>query len=73
MSRLLLIFPLYRISLEENDELNDKTIANAIDLIKTGQVSYIFTTNANQLNDTITKILNDNNMLWRNFNAKNQR
>lgn len=48
------------ISLEENDELNDKTVANAINLIKTGQVSYIFTTNANQLNDTITKILNDN-------------
>lgn len=50
------------ISLEENDELNDRTILEATNLIQNGTVDYIFTTNSDELNSTVTKILNENNV-----------
>mgnify|MGYP000043792304 CR=1 FL=1 len=48
------------ISLEENSELTDRMINEATTLIQNGTVSYIFTTNKDNLNGTITKILNNN-------------
>lgn len=48
------------ISLEENSELTDRTINEATTLIQNGTVNYIFTTNKDNLNGTITKILNNN-------------
>lgn len=50
------------ISLEENNELTDKTILEATNLIKNKQVDYIFTLNNDALNNTITKILNEYNV-----------
>ena len=50
------------ISLEENDELTDKTILEAKSLISSGKVSYIFTTNDEALNDTVTSIKNKYNI-----------
>lgn len=48
------------ISLEENSELTDRIINEATTLIQNGTVNYIFTTNKDNLNGTITKILNNN-------------
>lgn len=48
------------ISLEENSELTDRMINEATTLIQNGTVNYIFTTNKDNLNGTITKILNNN-------------
>jgi zinc transport system substrate-binding protein len=50
------------ISLEENDELNDKTILEVKNLIKSGEISYIFTTNADKLNNTVTNIKKQTNV-----------
>lgn len=50
------------ISLEENDELTDKTILEVKSLINSGKVSYIFTTNDEALNDTVTNIKNKYNI-----------
>lgn len=50
------------ISLEENDELTEKTVLEVTNLIKNKQVNYIFTTNSDALNNTITKILNEYNV-----------
>ena len=50
------------ISLEENDELTEKIILEATNLIKNEQVDYIFTTNIDSLNSTVTKILNEYNV-----------
>lgn len=44
------------ISLEENDELTDKTKADVIDLINNGQISYIFTTQNKEINNTVKEI-----------------
>lgn len=41
------------ISLEENDNLNDKTIYEAKQLIKSGQISYIFTNPSEEVNKTV--------------------
>lgn len=47
------------ISLEEDDELLDKTIVEATTLLKEGENHYIFTTNSNNLNDIVQKIIED--------------
>lgn len=44
------------ISLEENEELNDKTIYEVKNMINNGKVKHIFTTNEEKLNDTVKKI-----------------
>lgn len=44
------------ISLEENDELTDKTKADVINLINSGQISYIFTIQNEEISDTIKGI-----------------
>ena len=46
------------ISLEETDELNDKTILEVKNLINSGEISYIYTTNEEKLNDTVMNIKN---------------
>lgn len=48
------------ISLEENNELTDKTILEVKNLIKNGDIKHIFTTNEEKLNDTVSKIKNEN-------------
>lgn len=50
------------ISLEENDNLTDKTKADVIDLITSGQISYIFTTQNREVNDTVNEIKNLTNV-----------
>ena len=50
------------ISLEENNELNDKTILEVKNLIKSGKISYIFTTNEEKLNNTVMNIKNKTNV-----------
>lgn len=47
------------ISLEENDKLIDKTIVESTNLLNEGKNHYIFTTNSNDLNETVQKIIND--------------
>lgn len=44
------------ISLEENDNLTDKTKADVVELITSGQISYIFTTQNREVNDTVKEI-----------------
>ena len=50
------------ISLEENDNLTDKVKADAIDLINSGEVSYIFTTQNKEPNETVNEIKNLTNV-----------
>lgn len=50
------------ISLEENDNLTDKTKADVIDLITSGQISYIFTTQNREVNETVNEIKNLTNV-----------
>lgn len=45
-------------SLQENDELTDKTILEVKNLITSGKVNYIFTTNQNELSETVQSIKN---------------
>lgn len=44
------------VSLEENDNLTEKTIANVEKLINEGQISYIFIKEHDEINETIKKI-----------------
>ncbi len=44
------------ISLEENDNLTDKTKADVVNLITSGQINYIFTTQNREVNDTVKEI-----------------
>ena len=50
------------ISLEENDELNDKVILEVKNLINSGDVSYIFTTNTEKINQTVKDIKSETNV-----------
>lgn len=47
------------ISLEENENLNDKTILEVKNKIKNGEIKYIYTTNKNNLNETVLDIKKD--------------
>lgn len=44
------------ISLEENDNLTDKIKADVVNLINSGEISYIFTTQNKDINDTVKEI-----------------
>lgn len=46
-------------SLEENDNLTDKVIAEVKDLIENGDIEYIFAPANTELNDTVNKIVKD--------------
>ncbi len=46
------------ICLENNDDLTEKDIYDVIQLIKTGQIKYIFTMNSKKLNKQTEKIIN---------------
>lgn len=50
------------ISLEENDNLTDKTKADVINLINNGQISYIFTTQNKEINNTVNEIKDKTNV-----------
>ncbi len=50
------------ISLEENDNLTDKTKADVINLINSGEISYIFTTQNKEVNETVNEIKNLTNV-----------
>ena len=50
------------ISLEENDNLTDKTKADVTNLITSGQIDYIFTTQNKEINDTVNEIQNITNV-----------
>ena len=45
------------ISLEDNEELTDKTISDVIRMIRKKQITYIFSTDANNLNKNVQKIV----------------
>ena len=47
------------ISLEENDNLNDKIVVDAKNLIKNGTIEYIFLKNSEEANGTINKIISE--------------
>ncbi|MDD4808549.1 MAG: metal ABC transporter substrate-binding protein [Bacilli bacterium] len=47
------------ISVEDNENLTDKTIANVTNLIKNKEISYIFVPQNEDLNDTILKLQED--------------
>lgn len=50
------------ISLEENDNLNEKTINTVKNLIKSNQISYIFIKQNEEVNNTINTIKNETNV-----------
>jgi len=50
------------ISLEENDNLTDKTKADVVNLITSGEISYIFTTQNREVNETVNEIKNATNV-----------
>lgn len=50
------------ISLEESDTLTDKIISDVTNLIKSNQISYIYTINKENINDTIKKLINTTNV-----------
>lgn len=50
------------ISLEENDNLTDKTKADVVNLITSGEISYIFTTQNREINETVNEIKNATNV-----------
>ena len=45
------------ISLEDNEELTDKTISDVIRMVRKKQITYIFSTDANNLNKNVQKII----------------
>ena len=45
------------ISLEDNEELTDKTISDVISMVRKKQVTYIFSTDINNLNKNVQKIV----------------
>lgn len=50
------------ISLEENDELTEKTVNNVIEMIKSGQINFIFVKQNEDINETIKKIQTETNV-----------
>lgn len=50
------------ISIEENENLTEKTIADVIDLINNGNIQYIILKQDEEMNDTIKKIVNETNV-----------
>lgn len=50
------------ISLEESDNLTDKTKADVINLINSGKISYIFTTQNKEINNTVNEIKEQTNV-----------
>ena len=50
------------ISLEENENLTEKTVADVIDLINNGNIQYIILKQDEEMNDTIKKIVNETNV-----------
>lgn len=50
------------ISLEENDNLTDKTKADVINLINQGKISYIFTSQNKEINNTVNEIKEQTNV-----------
>lgn len=50
------------ISLEENDNLTDKTKATVTNLINSGEINYIFTTQNKEINNTVNEIKNATNV-----------
>ena len=50
------------ISLEENDELTEKTVNDVIELINSGQISYIFIKQNEETNETIKEIQSKTNV-----------
>ncbi len=50
------------ISLEENENLTEKTIADVVDLINDGKIQYIILKQDEEMNDTIKKIVNETNV-----------
>lgn len=50
------------ISLEENENLTDKTKADVINLINSGQISYIFTSENKEINETVKNIKEQTNV-----------
>lgn len=50
------------ISLEENDELTDKTVSTVKNMIYNDKIKYIYTTNKNNLNNTVNKLVSNSNV-----------
>ena len=50
------------ISLEENENLTEKTIADVVNLINDGKIQYIILKQDEEMNDTIKKIVNETNV-----------
>ena len=50
------------ISLEENDELTDKTILEVKNMISIGTIDYIYTMNESNLNSTVQSIKDETNI-----------
>ena len=50
------------ISLEETDDLTEKTILNVIDKIKNGEVNYIFMKDNEEISSTIQRIIDETNV-----------
>ena len=45
------------ISLEDNEELTDKTVSDVISMVRKKQVTYIFSTDINNLNKNVQKVV----------------
>ena len=50
------------ISLQENENLTEKTIADVVNLINDGKIQYIILKQDEEMNDTIKKIVNETNV-----------
>lgn len=50
------------ISLDEEEKPTDKTVLEVENLITSGKINYIFTTNSDSLNDIVNKIVTDTNV-----------
>ena len=57
------------ISLEENNNLTDKTISDVKQLIKNDQISYIFLKQGEEPNRTIQRLIDQTNVETLNFNT----
>ena len=56
------------ISLEEDNDLSAKTILEVNNLIKNNKIHYVFTTDQNNLNNTVKKIINNTGIKPLQFN-----
>ena len=61
MFKFLEKYDLNIISLEENENLTEKTVADVIDLINDGKIHYIILKQDEQMSDTIKKIVDETN------------